>query len=152
MDDTVGIISGKSDTEAFECDAPAFPECLDFIKCGGLELNYLSKDLIDTFGSLGDSREIKYISPLFVDGSTTTLKEYDKVRIRFRGIFRISILFDNDRLVHRRTIVSLVDLDYDYAMIGIPNNDNKAYSIRFIVEGRGVIYGIQYSWKPRELP
>ena len=93
-----------------------------------------------------------YISPLMVDGTTATLKEYDKVRIVFKGIFKVQVLFDNDRLIVERNIQSVADWAYDFALLGIPNEDNKAYSIRFAVQGRGVVKGIQYTYKYRELP
>ena len=92
------------------------------------------------------------MSPILIDGSYTTLKEYDKVRIIYRGIFHIKVLFDNDRVVQEKTIISLDDKNNEYALIGIPNADNKAYSIRFIIQGVGVLHSLQYTYKYRELP
>ena len=148
--DVAGVL-GKA-THALECEAIAFPECLDYISCSGNELVYLAKSSIDNFIKPSNLMPLSYLSPVLIDGTTVTMKEYDKVRISFKGIFIIQILFDNDRLLLEREIVSLVNNEYDYAEIGIPNTDNKAYSIRFKIEGIGVIKGIQYSKKFRELP
>ncbi len=146
----VGIIHGLAENFA-ECDEIGFPDCLSFIKCIGYELAYLSPNLREVAGELGSFDTLQYMSPAMVDGSTTTLKEYDKVRILFKGTFSITILFDNDRVIVERQITSYVNEKFEFALLGIPNGDNKSYSIRFFIHGRGVINGIQYSWKNREL-
>ena len=106
-------------------------------------------------------KQLTYISPQLIDGSYATLKEYDKVRINFRGKFKVTIIFANLTNVIETEIDSpniitnelelLADAD-SVAVIGIPNNNNKSYSIQFKVEGVGIVKSIQYSWSNRELP
>ena len=152
LDGDIGGIRGQTETYSFECDEIGFPDCFGRLTCHGLELVYINKATYTAETALDNMAEIEYISPILVDGSTTTLKEYDKIRLVFKGSFLIQVLFDNDRLIIERAITSIKELDYDDALIGIPNADNKAYSIRFIIRGIGIIKGIQYSFKGRELP
>lgn len=105
-------------------------------------------------------KQLQYLSPQLIDGSFSTLKEYDKVRINFIGSFNISIIFSSGDVVIKDTIESprlinsnltLNNEEDRVAIIGIPNTNNKSYSIQFFIEGQGIIKSIQYSWKPREL-
>jgi len=130
----------------FVCEDVMFPDCLGFIPCSSFNLNrmnvYSNQGLASLF----------YLSPELIDGSRATLKEYDKVRILFKGAFKITVLFDNGFIAVQQDIVSGLVEEDDFVTIGIPNEQNKSYSIRFIVEGIGTVESIQYSWKVRELP
>ncbi len=173
----VMVTWGDADIHAFECDHTGFESCDSFLRCSGYELAYLDKrDIVvdqmltpsnDLWPSnrlfpttyintdvelISKSAPLFYISPILIDGSYNTLKEYDKVRVIFRGIFNVQVLFDNNRVIQERVIVSLGEDMNDCTILGIPNSDNKACSIRFIISGVGVIHSIQYSFKYRELP
>ena len=171
-------VIGSGDDEAFpECDTVGFPDCLEFMECSSYTLNYLDRlkrrtiryftprndlypfDLLYPTTVIGDywwllstAAQLTYISPLFIDGTRATLKEYDKVRIVFKGVFRVRILFDNDRVVQDVNILSIDESTTDFVLIGIPNTDDKANSIRFIIEGIGAVESVQYTYKFRELP
>ena len=107
-------------------------------------------------------KSVHYVSPRLIDGSYSTLKEYDKVRLNFIGQFKVKVIFDDNKVVveelissdnlFKDTTIDIELLEDKLAIIGIPNNNNKSYSIAFDIEGYGVIKSIQYSWKPRELP
>lgn len=105
-------------------------------------------------------KTLYYTSPKFINDSYSTLKEYDKVRINFRGQFDVSIIFDDGVNIITEKISSPTIVTNDanlegeadnVAIIGIPNSSNKAYSIQFKVSGKGSVRSIQYSWSPREL-
>ena len=137
-------------------------DCDTVINCDDLVCEgayYMSR--IDTV--VGNRYKVlRYISPRLIDGSYSTLKEYDKIRINFIGVFTVKVIFDDNKVIVEETIKSkavLSDVSDDIelledslAIIGIPNNQNKSYSLAFDIEGFGVIKSIQYSWKPRELP
>jgi hypothetical protein len=151
VDGTIGITRGDWATAVFDCGTSAFEDCLGFIICSGFELDYLNPDMEVDLSNVKNAAKITYLSPLLIDGTNSTLKEYEHVRLLFRGIFNIKIYFDNDRLIQEVTIESKNAETYEYRKIGIPNEDDKAYSIRFKIEGRGSIKGIQYAFKYREL-
>lgn len=105
-------------------------------------------------------KKLQYLSPQLIDGSFSTLKEYDKVRINFIGTFTVKVIFSSGDVVVEDTIESeeLISNDLELndgedrvAIIGIPNGSNKSYSIQFLIEGYGILRSIQYSWKPWEL-
>ncbi len=93
--------------------------------------------------------DLTYLSPRLDDGSYATLKEYEKVRILYTGTFDVQVLFGGGEVVVEKTLPQSDDPD-TFAIIGIPNKRNKSHYIRFAITGVGVIYSIQYSWKPRE--
>ena len=95
--------------------------------------------------------KLYYISPRMADGSLATLKQYDKIRVVYTGLFNIKVVFDNGEIAVERDTANLEELE-GIITIGIPNNNNLSQFIRVIVEGVGYISSIQYSWKPRELP
>jgi hypothetical protein len=117
----------------------------------GMQLEYIEFYNDVDFEDLTTMRELTYASPLLIDGSMTTLKEYDKVRVVYKGEFDIQVLFDDDKVVVSEHLEATNLPDFTAAIIGIPNNNDKSYSIRFVVRGRGVINGIQYSYKVREV-
>lgn len=136
------MVSGAVDLVFLPCNAVL--DCDGFLFCSQYSLN-----LMNIYGSQGFA-ELTYISPQFIDQSFSTLKEYDKVRINFKGVFTIEVLFDNQESI----VISQIDntnSDENIALIGIPNANNKSHSIGFKVVGRGILRSIQYSWKPREL-
>ena len=92
---------------------------------------------------------LDYKSPKLSNGTLSTLKEYDKIRINFIGSFNFKALFLNEEVVVDEDIISE---DFSTVILGIPNNNNKSESIQFEVVGTGKIRSIQYSYKMRELP
>ena len=149
LDGEVGVISGNYNDFAFECYTVGFPDCNDYLRCSGFELGYLTKYDANLINELHRWATIDYISPVLVDGSTTTLKQYDKVRIVYKGTFKVQVFFDNDRMVMERVLENTEGFEFLEELIGIPNEDNLAYSIRFRVTGVGIVKGIQYSWQNR---
>ena len=170
-----GVVHGRSDESMFPvCDGPAWEHCLHTKNCSGYALSYLDRteeyqvryftpelDLYpsnylypnDVIGygweEVNRSMPLTYISPLFVEGSPTTLKEYEKVRITFRGVFNVKILLDNDEIVQDVNIISVTNQENDSVVIGIPNERDRSYSIRFLITGAGVIRGIQWTYQMR---
>ena len=140
----VHVGTGSEKNSTFRCDVTMFPKCLDFISCSDYEYSRLS-----VYNGQGLTT-LNYLSPKLADGSLATLKEYDKVRIVYTGIFNIKVLFDNGEVVVERNTAELDGID-GFIIIGIPNNNNKSQFIRFAIKGRGIISSIQYSWKPREV-
>jgi hypothetical protein len=93
---------------------------------------------------------LTYISPLFVDGSPTTLKEYERVRIVFKGIFKLTVMYDNDEVVIEKQFMSKSLTKFDKQELRIPNENDKAFSIRFKIEGRGIVKSLQYTYTLRD--
>ncbi len=153
LDGEVAAIKGVPGQALFaECESPAYDDCSEFSSCTGWELAYIDKVNIGMLFDYDNLAELDYISPLMIDGTTTTLKEYDKVRVLFKGRFALQVLFDNDRLISEIYLDSSTIENYTFMEMKIPNEDNRAYSIRFKVTGKGIIKGIQYTYKMRELP
>ncbi len=140
----VHVGTGAAKENVIQCDRNLFYSCLDFIPCSGYALNRLSM-----YNGQGLA-PLKYMSPRLADGSLATLKEYDKVRVVYTGVFNIKVLFDNGDVVVERNTAEL-DKQEGFIIIGIPNSNNKSQFIRFLVEGKGIINTIQYSWKAREV-
>lgn len=145
------VLDGEKETigctQKFPCDIPF---------CFGEQvLGKLGGTLSDSFKTLD------YLSPQLIDGSYSTLKEYDKVRVNFIGKFTVAVIFSNldiaivEDIETPRTVTNLIELSEEtdsVALIGIPNANNKSYSIQFAIRGTGIVKSIQYSWKNRELP
>jgi len=158
VDGEVNAIVGVSSTVYLACSQPL--GCDSFLQCSPYRLNLMNLYQGQHVTTLS------YVSPQFIDGSFSTLKEYDKVRINYYGKFSFSIVFSSGEIISTTELNSLDDAEIlslgtgrgveftkdNIVTIGIPNNNNKSYSIGFIVEGKGDIKSIQYSWKPRELP
>lgn len=147
----VGIVNGQvyvstgAPNEIFIfCEEPL--GCDDFIQCSAYSLNRMNIYELDT-----GLTSLIYLSPKFTDGGVATLKEYDKIRINFRGKFNVKVLFSNSNIILDQDIESIgADVD-TFEMLGIPNKENKSYSISFLVTGEGTVRSIQYSWQPRGL-
>jgi len=151
-------ISADIDKIFLPCDEPLV--CEDFMECTKYNFNVMS-----AYANTRLTR-LLYISPQFIDGSLSTLKQYDKVRINLWGKFNLKVVFSDGSVVveedidnrHRTLYTSLITtsaIDYSEdstVIIGIPNNNNLSYSIGFILSGVGVVKSIQYSWKQREIP
>jgi len=148
---SLGIIRGEvhvgtgADYQSWtRCEEAMFRQCGDFLACTGFSVNRLS-----VYNGQGLAK-LEYLSPRLIDGSIATMKEYDKVRIVFKGIFTFKVIFDNGEVVVQETTTSQANED-GFIIIGIPNKNNKSQFIRFHVEGVGVVSSIQYSFKTREL-
>jgi len=162
---SVGIINNRPycTTETpnivfLDCDGPL--ECDEFLQCSQYDLNLLGDSTYDSFA------RFSYLSPQFIDGSFSTLKQYDKVRVNCIGEFNVKVIFSSGEVVADVDIKTTADdmliellsgqeLSFDrdnVTQIGIPNNNNLSYSIAFLITGIGNIKSIQYSWKNRELP
>jgi len=88
-------------------------------------------------------RTMSYRSGKLVDGTTTNLKEYDKVRVNLEGKGFITVYIDDVAVISNAAIVEPLTI------IGIPNEQNKGYSIQFEVSGCDKLHGIEYSVKGR---
>ncbi len=75
------------------------------------------------------------------EGGVTNLKEYDKVRIAFRGVFEVIIYVDGVE-VQRVDVVSSVKA---FETIGIPKDSQRGLQITYSVAGVGIMYGIDYT-------
>ena len=142
----VHVSTGRAKDGRVECDSVMFPNCFfGFSTCSGYSYNRMS-----VYNGQGLTK-LYYISPRMADGSLATLKQYDKIRVVYTGLFNIKVVFDNGEIAVERDTANLEELE-GIITIGIPNNNNLSQFIRVIVEGVGYISSIQYSWKPRELP
>lgn len=142
VDSEICVSTGGYGAELVECDKPMYPNCNWFTTCTPFTLNRMN--VYDEQGLT----PLYYMSPFLTDNSLSTMKEYDKVRIIFKGSFYIKVLFDNGKVAVERPITSK---DTGFILIGIPNKANKSYGIQFEIEGVGVVKSIQYSWKFREV-
>jgi hypothetical protein len=157
---SIGVLRGELNVVTkvigdtfLDCNAPL--ACDAFLECSNNSLNLFGRRRLQGL------KRVTYISPKFIDGSYSTLKEYDKVRINYNGLFKVQVVFSDGTVPVEETIVStddylnLVDADLEFgdslAIIGIPNSKNKSYSISFRITGYGEIKSIQYSWTPREI-
>ncbi len=138
-----GVHVGNIGALTTDCSVPMFTPCDESIFCSSYVMSRMNVDIGQALMPL------YYKSPFLIDGSITTIKEYDKIRITFKGTFLIKVLFDNGYVVLKQKIESLEETKF--TLLGIPNARNKSHHISFEVYGTGVITGIQYSWKPREL-
>jgi hypothetical protein len=162
---SVGIRNGQphcvtstANVVFLECDEEL--ECDEYLQCSQYDLNLIGDRKYDRFAP------ITYVSPQFIDGSFSTLKQYEKIRLNVIGSFNIKVIFSNGEVVMDTDVVSKAtesiiellrgdDISFDrdaVSLIGIPNNNNLSYSIAFVITGVGIIKSIQYSWKNRELP
>ncbi len=157
---SLGVVDGKlynitsiPNTIFMDCTNPLL--CDDYLQCTEYELNVMNKRV----GS--DVKKLRYVSPIFIDGSYSTLKQYDKIRINLTGTFDIKAVFSDGSVAVEESVsikekIAVIEGEIvtknDITTIGIPNSHNTSYSIAFIINGYGVIKSIQYSWKNRELP
>ena len=151
-------ITSTANVVFLSCEDPI--ECDDYLQCSQYDLNLMGDRHVLDYATLS------YISPQFIDGSFSTLKQYEKIRVNVLGDFNVKVMFSNGDVVVEQDIktadaentlalLSGEEISFDrdsVELIGIPNNDNFSYSIAFIIEGVGIIKSIQYSWKNRELP
>lgn len=137
-----------------DCDSSL--GCFSTLQCTNHDISIV--DIMTGQGYL----PLAYLSPQFIDGTFSTLKEYDKVRVNFRGDFVLTVIFANGDVAVTEILRSkLVDaslqggLEFsedNLVIVGIPNGANRSESIQFLVVGVGTIKSIQYSYKMRELP
>jgi len=153
LDAELHVVTFIPNVTFLSCEDPL--PCDGYLQCNAYDLNLAGK-LIGA-----DFTELFYISPTFVDGSYSTLKQYDKIRLNMIGKFNVKVLFSDGTVVIEEDIkvtdeVTIVDgkafSKDDVTLLGIPNAENSSYSIGFMIRGRGVIKSIQYSWKNREIP
>ncbi len=157
---SIGILDAELHVVTFIPNV-TFLSCVDPLPCDGyLQCNAYDLNLAGKLRG-ADFTELFYISPTFVDGSYSTLKQYEKIRLNMIGEFNIKAIFSDGKVAIEEDIkvtdeVTIVDGKAfsrdDVTLMGIPNAENHSYSIAFVIRGRGVIKSIQYSWKNRELP
>lgn len=144
VDSNLNLSTGGYEAVDISCDLPMFYDCLSFLNCSPFELS-----VMNLYQAQGLSR-LYYVSPRFMDGGKSTLKQYDKVRLSCKGAFIVRIQFSEGNNVITREITTVGDEETSH-IIGIPNKNNQSYWIQFFIEGVGIISSIQYSWKPREV-
>lgn len=84
---------------------------------------------------------LEYKSGDNTEGGVTNLKEYDKVRVTFTGVFEIIIYIDGKE-VQRKDITAAYK---DMTVIGIPKKHQRGLQITYSVAGVGVVYGFDYT-------
>ncbi len=144
VDSNLHLGTGGYDNVDTPCDEIMFIDCLSFLNCTPFELS-----VMNLYQEQGLSR-LYYTSPRFMDGGKSTLKQYDKVRLSCKGVFKIRIQFSESNNVITREIETIGDEESSH-IIGIPNKNNNSYWIQFFIEGVGILSSLQYSWKPREV-
>ena len=149
----VGLVNGQlhiatsqaqSLGNVVNCNAVMFPNCDEKLSCTPFNLFRAN-----VYANQGLAK-LSYISPVLMDNTRATLKQYDKVRIMFRGVFNVKVIFDNGNVAIDENIESLTDVD-KMVVLGIPNSNNNSFSIMFAIEGVGTVESIQYTWKPRDI-
>ncbi len=144
VDSNLHLGTGGYDNVDTPCDEIMFRDCLSFLNCTPFELS-----VMNLYQEQGLSR-LYYTSPRFMDGGKSTLKQYDKIRLSCKGVFKIRIQFSESNNVITREIETIGDEESSH-VIGIPNKNNNSYWIQFFIEGVGILSSLQYSWKPREV-
>ncbi len=100
-----------------------------------------------TFGN-APFREMKYVSPLLTEGSIGTLKQYEKIRIKFRGDFEVSAVNEHQEVLQIENLISIRNTS---TWINIPVSSNRGNGIQFKIYGQGVIESLMYTWTPMEI-
>lgn len=142
VDSNLHVSTGNATGTQIGCDDVMYQDCLSFTNCSPYELNVMNID------NGQNQARLTYLSPQFIDSGYSILKQYDKVRIRYKGDFNIKIYITEDEVLIDRAITSDVEVT---ELFGIPNNDNLGYFIQFKIVGIGIIESVQYSWKNREM-
>ena len=88
---------------------------------------------------------LEFKSGDMTEGLVTNLKEYDKLRVVFKGEFEINIYLD-DKIVITKAIESK---DKQLTMIGFNNNLNRGIQLKYSVVGVGTIYAMDFVIKGR---
>jgi len=127
----------------------AFPVCSDHL----LASYYLPMDYyLSDIGSVTTlPKTMTFTTSMIVDGSYSTLKEYDKVRVIFTGSFTITVILDGVGAVITQSFTD-ADSSDGFFTVGIPNSNNKGYGIQYHIVGAGDIRAIQHTWQPRSTP
>ncbi len=157
---SIGVVDGElhivtviNNVIFLSCTDPL--ECDDYLQCTAYDMNMANKY------RGADLAPLSYVSPTLINGSLSTLKQYDKIRINAWGDFNVKVMFSDGSIAIEEDIsidkiTSYVDgheiVTDAVTLIGIPNQENSSFSIGFIIQGTGSIKSIQYNWKPRELP
>jgi len=143
----IGIVSNKLLCGTYNSTV-AFPVCSTRLEESYfLPVTYLLSDLEST---VTPYKTMIYDSPVYIDSTYATLKEYEKVRIVYTGTFNVKVYLDGFGLTVEHSFDDNSSED-GFIIIGIPNSANKGYGISFSIVGEGVIRAIQYTCKPREL-
>jgi hypothetical protein len=92
-------------------------------------------------------RDVKIITPVYTEGSITTLKQYEKVRVTFAGTGNIYIYDEDTRLLATQYLASVRKVS---EWVYIPVQYNKAYGIQIKIEGNLIVDSIRWIWTPSE--
>ena len=95
----------------------------------------------------GELRELTYVSPLLTEGSIGTLKQYEKIRVMFRGDIVIKIEDENNEEMQTEAFSSAKLIS---VWVGIPVGQNRAHGIQFKITGNCIVNSIMYNWTPKE--
>ena len=92
-------------------------------------------------------KRFRYISPLLTEGSIGTEKQYEKLRVTYLGIFKIT-MYDDGKRVMQEFEVSADRRSTEW--LRIPIGENRAYGVQIRIIGVGVVDSLMYTWKPWE--
>ena len=88
---------------------------------------------------------LEFKSGDMTEGVVTNLKEYDKLRVVFKGTFTIVVWLEDGTAI----IKEIDSKEKTLQMIGFNNNKNRGTSLTYSVVGRGIIYAIDFVIKAR---
>ena len=128
-----------------------FQPMLKWLNLGTTTLATANGDLFGHYEGLlynlykgADNLNIKYKSPLFIEGSFSENKTYKKVYVRSEGDIILSILIDSE-------LVATFNLTGTAThQLQVPQQLQRGYSIQFEVEGTGIINELEYTVGPRQ--
>ena len=128
-----------------------FQPMLKWLNLGTTTLATANGDLFGHYEGLlynlykgADNLNIKYKSPLFIEGSFSENKTYKKVYVRSEGDIILSILIDSE-------LVATFNLTGTAThQLQVPQQLQRGYSIQFEVEGTGVINELEYTVGQRQ--
>jgi hypothetical protein len=90
------------------------------------------------------SKTYKVVTGDITEQALCNYKEYNKVRVSMSGQATLNVFIDEEWVINNMPIGEASEF------IGIPNESNKGYSIRFEVHGVGTLHSIEYTLKGRD--
>jgi len=102
--------------------------------------------LSETFNG-EELRRVNYRSPLLTEGSIGVFKQYEKVRITYRGTLKIVISNDKHKILQTAELFSAGRVS---EWVSIPVAYNKGYGIAFSLVGKCIVDSLLYTWTPKE--
>lgn len=95
-----------------------------------------NNNLVKLFGA-DDYLPIEYTSPIYSDGSISTIKVYTGLNAYVSGELSLTVFVDG------KSIIS-TNLKDGYNDVKFPQGSTRGYSIQFRVQGKGILQEIEY--------